>query len=1110
MKKLLMTMCALAGFAAFADTTLIGTGSTFESDAVDTDATNLAYFAASAAVDASKVAAYDGDAPSAETAAGAVGNQYLSVRTQGAELSRLINSDGSSYAVSEAIYFDSLVRFDALEEEPSAGFPADSKIAIWLLADEDAGTTNLCVTASKVTSATPTFETTNFVLNASVEPGTWHRVTFKTRTLTIASTEYLAFSVYIDGAIVKTSEAVSAVPAADLGLTGEEQKLLSRGYLFLQCAESVGVTSLAAACFNGTGAADSLAWATGLAGLNEGDSLYTGITITIGANVSGATYSIDGGDPVTISATTVVAAPVGATMTIAYTPADGYVLAGETFTVGSEDVAKGGDASKGAAACNGTWYATFAEAYAAAVASQYMPTLVVNISGDWAPTALPQSINYFQSITFTTESEDPITISLTDGTHTMASANYVFPANATLTLAANYSSSAPGASQGSSATGGTLVIPEGVTVAMTSYRALDNVRVVGAGTIVPTSAACEYLLYEESTSALATNLQAATWTGTLELTSRNVTWNWSPSNFGNADSTIRFNGLVTCMWPGTFDVGTIELVGDGLTINGDYASGAWTFNSDLTGDGDLVVDIQNSSFGTSLKSVNFTCDASDFAGSISFGSSANAYVKFGTSMATGAAQQIIVGTNAEVTVASGETWTASDFIMNGAMTVNGNLVDADDSTVGKVWNNVDTAVLTVNAAGACVLGNYTSFTGTYVVNYNNSANDVAFSIPTNSHATTIINGADGAFGGYPSVNSAAPTVEGKVVLNADWTVGNGWTDKMTTFAVLSGTGNLTVNGTSSSAVKIPYTITTLDNYTGTLGGTRSQFTIGTVNVETAPAAGDKVVSVETNALASASESVPYTVAGVETGTLEYRADGAQGPGLYVAGPAPSVSHTVMITWSEAVITQVTYQVNGARAVEATSGTGITVADNATFTIAALTSNDWTKVSGLVTNLAISTDTNFVLSTAQYNPATDFADKTAVEIAQETGINPESALVTAGPDTVKAAISWAEAKGVSTARVNEMVFTAGSENQAAKAFLFGVADTAEAVAAAEAAFAFTSITPGAVPSIDDSGYNGQVTIKGCATVDGTYVAPATASHHFYKAELALPTASQSGN
>ena len=221
-------------------------------------------------------------------------------------------------------------------------------------------------------------------------------------------------------------------------------------------------------------------------------------------------------------------------------------------------------------------------------------------------------------------------------------------------------------------------------------------------------------------------------------------------------------------------------------------------------------------------------------------------------------------------------------------------------------------------------------------------------------------------------------------------------------------------------------------------------------------------------------------------------------------------HTVTITWSDVAITQVTYQVNSAAAVEATRGEVIPVDDGATFTIAALTSSDWTKVSGLVTALPISTDTNIVLSTAQFDPDTDFDGKSADAIAQETGINTSSALVAAGANTVRKAIKWAEVKGVSTATVNAMDFTAGAENRAAKAFLFGVADTDEAVAEAEAAFAFTSITPGELPPIDDSGYNGTVTIKGCDTVNGTYVAPATASHHFYKAELALPAASQSGN
>ena len=224
--------------------------------------------------------------------------------------------------------------------------------------------------------------------------------------------------------------------------------------------------------------------------------------------------------------------------------------------------------------------------------------------------------------------------------------------------------------------------------------------------------------------------------------------------------------------------------------------------------------------------------------------------------------------------------------------------------------------------------------------------------------------------------------------------------------------------------------------------------------------------------------------------------------------AASSGHTVTISWSDSAISSVYYQIGSATMAPATSGSEISVDDGALFTITAQTSSDWTKVSGLVTDLAINADTNFLLSAAQFDPATDFAGKTAAQIAEATGINNASALVTAGSETIKAAVSWAETNGVSLETVNAMDFTAGSENQAAKAFLFGVPNTQADVTAAEAAFAFTSITPGTEPSIPPEttgNYNGTVTVKGCATVNGTYVAPTTTSHKFYKAELLLPTA-----
>ena len=53
--------------------------------------------------------------------------------------------------------------------------------------------------------------------------------------------------------------------------------------------------------------------------------------------------------------------------------------------------------------------------------------------------------------------------------------------------------------------------------------------------------------------------------------------------------------------------------------------------------------------------------------------------------------------------------------------------------------------------------------------------------------------------------------------------------------------------------------------------------------------------------------------------------------------------------------------------------------------------------------------------------------------------------------------------------------------------------------AKAAFRFTEFTPGTVPSIDDAGLNGRVTVLGADDLAGEWE-PAAADHHFFRAIL----------
>lgn len=575
-------------------------------------------------------------------------------------------------------------------------------------------------------------------------------------------------------------------------------------------------------------------------------------------------------------------------------------------------------AVEGVASCNGTWYASFDAAYGAALAASGNATMVVRITEDFTP-AISATYNHFYSLTFEDVRDDKsegLTINLKNsaGTAFMKSSRYFFPNNAKLVLAADWEPWQTGL-----ATGGTLEIPEGVTVSnLGSWEALNGLSaVVGAGTVAPSAAVC-YYLFSHPDAVLPTSMRAATWTGTLvvtgavEGTGAAFDYVWNLGNYGNSGSTIRFNGVTTYLYSGEHPV-NVDIVGEGLTINGNYGSGTWTFSGDLTGTGPLNVAIENSSGGSTLKAVKFTGDASEFAGSIDFGENANAYVQFGSEGVAStdlAAKRIITGDDAEVTVASGKTWKSSNFMLHGNVTLNGNLRNIDDTEAGVVWNNHSSAVFTVNAAGLFKFGNYTSWTGTYVVNHSLASAATAFIIPTAENATTVINGDEnGEFVGFPATGNdpnGPPTVKGKIVLNADWTTGDGWSTEAnaTTFASLSGSGDLTVNDKNNYYYQLWYKITELDGYTGTLGGRNGKFVIGKVNVAEMPADGARVVKTACGTYGEIAGDLKLFVDGVDTGkTLTYVADGAQGAGLYYVVPkdyVAQIGETKYETLAEAV------------------------------------------------------------------------------------------------------------------------------------------------------------------------------------------------------------------
>ena len=153
----------------------------------------------------------------------------------------------------------------------------------------------------------------------------------------------------------------------------------------------------------------------------------------------------------------------------------------------------------------------------------------------------------------------------------------------------------------------------------------------------------------------------------------------------------------------------------------------------------------------------------------------------------------------------------------------------------------------LNAAPATAPAFGATWTGTCMVAWNPDSSDarINFNDLGNANSKVEIVGVNGAFIALPSTNwgttgGNVPTILPEIVLSANWTVNNGW-NTTTTLSKLSGTGNLTVNGKGNTGDPIPYTINSLDGYTGTLAGTRSKFTLGNIVVEGTPAFGDCLV-----------------------------------------------------------------------------------------------------------------------------------------------------------------------------------------------------------------------------------------------------------------------------
>ncbi len=309
------------------------------------------------------------------------------------------------------------------------------------------------------------------------------------------------------------------------------------------------------------------------------------------------------------------------------------------------------------------------------------------------------------------------------------------------------------------------------------------------------------------------------WTGTFKLvntTHKSVTW---LGNLGNANSTVSFDNVTTYLYTsagidGSHSVGTMDIAAGGLKINGTYSNGNFVFPAKLTGTGTFTVGIA----GNNNKNVQFTGDCSEFAGTIAWASdTANTRVVIGDD--TTAA--FTAGT---VVVNAGKTL--------GAATVNGTLEGA-----GAV-------AFTSIAPTTPTYGE--SWTGSIVLPVTNISTKTSLALPTLSTAngTIVIKGitrkttTDSLYLG----TGASCTVAGTTQLDGELNITDGNSNATYTWNKITGTGNALLTAEGGSAAGITHAITTLSDYSGTITvGKNVTLMIGTINLASAPSAGDRLV-----------------------------------------------------------------------------------------------------------------------------------------------------------------------------------------------------------------------------------------------------------------------------
>ncbi len=321
---------------------------------------NFLYASSSGSEDGSSVVAYDGVPSLPAGSPKAVGENYLSLSTEGGTLWRSLNAPelngsdtdiangtwefGAAVDASEkSIYIDTMVQFTPTEDgsEPDVG--EDAKLALWLnVATDDAGnaTTNLCVRGAQIDQDGVSTPTTFTIVNkADIVPGKWYRLTVEAIAAIDPDDEIglgvsaSGFIVMLDGEVLVADKCTfdDTVEISDDADYSDLVKKVVGNKVFANIKGDDDST-LTAVGFKGSGAIDEFL-VTDAAPTFDAVITTVDFTLAWGEGVSAVKYTIEGASEQDAVNGQAIKVDAGKKVTVAATPADWYVIASGTGDV---------------------------------------------------------------------------------------------------------------------------------------------------------------------------------------------------------------------------------------------------------------------------------------------------------------------------------------------------------------------------------------------------------------------------------------------------------------------------------------------------------------------------------------------------------------------------------------------------------------------------------------------------------------------------------------------------------------------------------------------------------------------------------------------------------